>query len=50
MRDDSSEREITSSGIFRLELRSELGQLRVRQAGMPVMHAVIRLMEQSESH
>ena len=38
------------AGIFRLEFRSELGQFRVRQARVPVMHAMIWLMEQSESH
>ena len=37
------------AGILRLELRSELGQFRVRQARVPVMHAMIWLMEQRES-
>ena len=38
------------AGIFRLQFRSELGQFRVGQAGVPVMHAMIGLMEQSESY
>ena len=32
------------------EFRNELGQFRVRQAGVSMMYAMIRLMEQSESH
>ena len=36
------------AGILRLELRSELREFRVWQAGVPVMHAMIWLMEQSE--
>jgi len=32
------------------ELRSELGQFRMRQPGVLVMHAMIRLMEQGERH
>ena len=38
------------AGIFGFELRSELGKLGVRHAGMPVVHPMIRLMEQSERY
>src|SRR5271165_6071106 len=37
------------TGILRFEFRRELGQFRVRQAGVPMMHTMIWLMEQSES-
>lgn len=37
------------AGILRLEFRRELGQFRVWQAGVPVMHAMKWLMEQGES-
>src|ERR1700752_2384246 len=36
--------------VLRLEFRSELRQLRVRHTGVPVMHAMIWLVEQSESY
>jgi hypothetical protein len=33
------------AGVLRREFRSELGQFCVRHAGVPVMHAMIGLME-----
>lgn len=37
-------------GALRREFRSEVGELRVRQAGVPVMYAMIWLMEQTEGY
>ena len=34
----------------RREYRSELGHFRMRESGIPVMHAMVRLVEQSETH
>jgi hypothetical protein len=38
------------AGALRREFRSELGELRVRQASMPMMDAMIWLMEQTEGY
>ena len=36
------------AGILWRELRNESGQFRVREASVPMMHAMIRFMEQSK--
>ena len=38
------------AGILWRELRNESGQFRVREASVPVMHAMIGLMEQSKGY